>query len=101
MFFSNKNSGGKQEAKGVYQTSVSLVANALGIGVAFFATGPAYNLSIDWVLAFSAQHYGPGWDDFIKPFWFTLIGVGMVGVARASITTLFTLGGLALAEKLF
>jgi len=88
-------------ARSMYESSVHLIANVSAAMAAFFATGPLYALSIDWVLEFASTHYG---DELIWPiraFWFVVVGAITFGIARATVATAIAMGGLALGSKLF
>jgi len=91
----------KAAAKSLYESSVQLIANMSAVIVAFFATGPLYALSIDWVQGFSSEQYGADFEWPVKVFWFVVVGAITFGIARATVATAIAMGGLALGSKLF
>ncbi len=91
----------KTAAKGVYEKSVQSIANLSAVVAAFFATGPLYAVSIDWVLSFTANQYGDGFEWAVQAFWFLVTALSTYALARATIATVITIGGFALASKIF
>lgn len=91
----------KNAAKGVYEKSVQSIANLSAIVAAFFATGPLYAVSIGWVLNFTSTQYGDGFEWVIQAFWFVVTALSTYALARATIATVITIGGFALASKIF
>ena len=89
----------KNSARSLYEKSIQLIANTAAIIAAFFATGPLYALSIDWVLSFSATQYGDGLSWLVEAFWFVVVGAITYGIARATVATAIAMGGLALAVR--
>jgi len=91
----------KNAAKGVYEKSVQSIASLSAVVAAFFATGPLYALSIGWVLEFTANQYGDGHEWLVQAFWFLVTALSTYALARATIATVITIGGFALASRIF
>ncbi|WP_262694684.1 hypothetical protein [Kordiimonas aquimaris] len=91
----------KNAGKGIYEKSIKSIANLSAIVAAFFATGPLYSLSIDWVLGFSTSQYGDQANWLVQAFWFVVVGLSTFALARATIATAITVGGFALAARIF
>lgn len=91
----------RKAAESIYVSSVSLVANVLAFIVAFLGTGPVYSSSVGWIRDFTVSQYGPAFADIASLIWFAAVGLSVFGVARASLATAITLGGLALASRIF
>jgi len=91
----------KNAAKGVYEKSVQSIANLSAVVAAFFATGPLYAVSINWVLDFASSQYGDGFEWAVQAFWFVVTALSTYALARATIATVITIGGFALASKIF
>ena len=91
----------REAAKGVFTSSVALLANVLAFAAALLGTGPAYSASVGWVRDFTASQYGMAFSDFASLVWFAIVALTVFAFARASLATAITLGGLALATRLF
>ena len=91
----------REAAKGTFTSSVALLANVLAFAAAMLGTGPAYSASIGWVRDFTAAQYGAAFSDLASLVWFVVVGLTVFAFARASLATTITLGGLALAARLF
>ena len=89
----------KRSARSLYEKSIHLIANMSAVAAAFFATGPLYSFSIEWILNFSTKHYGSGMDWLVEAFWFVVVGAITYGIARATVATAIAMGGLALAAR--
>ena len=96
-----KNNTQKEAAKGVFTSSVSLLANVLAFAAAFFATGPIYKFSVGPVTNFAVSQYGAAMADITAILWAVIVALTVFAFARASLATAITLGGLALAARLF
>jgi len=91
----------KNVGKGIYEKSIKSIANLSAIVAAFFATGPLYSLSIGWVLGFSTSQYGDEVNWVVQVFWFVVVALSTFAIARATIATAITIGGFALAARIF
>ena len=91
----------RDAGRSMFVGSVRGLAN-VGAAIATFLASPeAYDLTVDWVRAYIANHYGPGWRDVVEIVWFGLVVLLCFFLARASLSTLLVMGGLALATRLF
>lgn len=91
----------RDAAKSVFTSSVSLLANVLAFAAALLGTGPAYSASVGWIRDFTASQYGAAFSDLASLVWFAIVALTVFAFARASLATAITLGGLALASRLF
>lgn len=89
----------KNSAQSTFMDSIHGLANVLAATVAFFGTGPIYERTIGWVMIFTARHYGAEFTDFASFAWFVLIAFLVFFTARASLSTLLVMGGLAIAVR--
>jgi len=91
----------KQRAatRSIFMSSVHGLANTLAVLVTFFTVPAVYGRSVDWVAAFTGAHYGAEFTDFVSFVWFILLALLVFFTARASISTLLVMGGLALAAR--
>lgn len=97
----NPPKGHKEAARDVFTSSVSLLANTLAAIAAFLLTGPAYRHSIGPIRDFAASQYGGAIADLTTLIWGLVIAVAVFAFARASLATAITLGGFAIAARLF
>jgi hypothetical protein len=86
-------------ARSIFMSSVEGLANTLAVVVTFFAVPPLYGRTVDWVAAFTARHYGAEFADLASLAWFVLAALLVFFTARASISTLLVMGGIALALR--
>lgn len=93
--------GQREAAKDVFTGSVALLANTLAFVVAVFLTGPLYSHSIGPVRSFLVSQYGSAFSDVATLFWGVVLAIIIFAFARASLATAITLGGLAIAARLF
>ena len=93
--------GHKEAARDVFTSSVSLLANTLAAIVAFLLTGPVYRVSIGPIHSFAASQYGGAIADLTTLIWGVVVAVAVFAFARASLATAITLGGFAIAARLF
>ena len=98
MFGSDKQ---REAGRSIFMDSTKGLANTAAAVVAFFATGPLYAKSVNWVTAYTASQYGTGLESLVAFFWFIAVACMAFFVARASVATLIVMGGLALATRLF
>lgn len=90
-----------QAGKSMFMGSVNGLGNVLAFVVTFLATPPAYSSSIMWVRTYTAHHYGYGYEDITALAWGAVCACLIFFLSRATIATALTMGGLALATKLF
>lgn len=87
--------------KSMFLGSVNALGNVLAFIVTFLATPPAYSSTIYWVQDYTALHYGAGYEDITAVIWGLICGALIFFLSRATIATALTMGGLALATRLF
>ncbi|MEO1039513.1 MAG: hypothetical protein AAFX09_08200 [Pseudomonadota bacterium] len=93
--------GQREAARDVFTGSVALLANALAFAVALLLTGPAYNATNPFISGYLASQYGAVMGDLGSILWGLIVAVTVFAFARASLATAITLGGLAIAARLF
>ena len=89
----------QQASRSIFMSSVTGLANTLAVIVTFIGAPPLYGKTIAWVQAFTAQHYGYGWEDVVSLAWFVVCICLVFFVSRASISTALVMGGLAIATR--
>ncbi|MEM9054522.1 MAG: hypothetical protein AAGB16_04275 [Pseudomonadota bacterium] len=90
-----------QAGKSMFMGSVNALGNVLAFIAAFLATPPAYSSTIYWVQTYTARHYGYGYEDITAVIWGCICAALIFFLSRATIATALTMGGLALATRLF
>ncbi|MEP2828953.1 hypothetical protein [Parvibaculum sp.] len=85
----------------VFEKSVFGIANVAAVIMTYLATPFVFDLSIDWIEAFTREHYGRDAADLIELPWFALSGLTVFFVSRATVGVAITIGGLALASRVF
>ena len=93
--------GQKEAARDVFTGSISFVGNVGAFAVALFLTGPAYKATNPMVSSYLTSQYGAVMGDLGSILWGLIVAATIFGVARASLATAMTLGGLAIAARLF
>ena len=93
--------GQREAARDTFTSSVALLANVLAFAVALLLTGPAYKATNPVVSGYLASQYGAVMGDLGSILWGVIVGVTVFALARASLATAITLGGLAIAARLF
>lgn len=93
--------GPKNAARSAFESSVLLLANVVAFAIAMLGTGPVYSWSVVWVRGFAVTQYGPDLAALIEVLWAVVVALTIFAFARASVATLITLGGLALAARMF
>lgn len=97
----NQPKGHKEAARDMFTSSVSLLANTLAAIAAFLCTGPIYKFSIGPARDLAASQYGAWMGDLTTFVWGLVVAVAVFAFARASLATAITLGGFAIAARLF
>lgn len=90
-----------QAGKSMFLSSVNGLGNVLAFVVTFLATPPSYSATIGWVQDFTANHYGYGFEDITALVWGGICAALIFFLSRATIATALTMGGLALATRIF
>ena len=85
--------------KDLFESSIYGLASVSAVAVTFLAVPLVYDNSIDWIRDFSAQHYGEFVADLASIGWFGTCSLFIFFLARASLSTCLTVGGLAIAAR--
>ncbi len=96
MFGSDSN---KEATRSVFLSSIKGLANTGAVAAAFFLTPLFYSQTVGWIRSFTTVHYGAVWADLSDFAWFVIVALLTFFVARASVSTLLMMGGLAIATK--
>lgn len=91
----------RKAAESVFTSSVVLLANTVAFIAAFLLTGPVYSHTHDPVRNFAVSQYGASMGDVASILWGLAVAIGVFAIARLSLATAITVGGLALAARLF
>ncbi len=91
----------REAGRSMLAGSIKGLGNLAAAAATFLLTPLAYGATIDWVEDFTSEHYGRDWTDISGIVWFVIVAGVVFFTARASITTLITMGGFALASRLF
>lgn len=93
----------KQEQRGaarsIFMDSIKGFANTAAVAATFFSVPPLFNRTVDWVMAFTSRFYGSDFADLSGFAWFVIVTLLVFFTARASISTLLVIGGLAVAVR--
>ena len=89
----------REASRSIFMSSMKGLANTGAVAATFFVAPVAYSASVDWIEDFAIQHYGQAWAGITEFAWFILVAVLVFFVARASLSTLLVMGGLAVATK--
>ena len=85
----------------MFMGSINGLGNVLAFIVTFLATPPAYSSTIYWVQDYTTGHYGYGFEDITAVVWGGICAALIFFLSRATIATALTMGGLALATRIF
>ncbi len=96
MFNSDKH---REAGQSIFMSSMKGLANTGAVAATFFTTPIVYSASVDWIVNFAIKHYGAAWADLVNFAWFVLVACLAFFIARASLSTLLVMGGLAVATK--
>lgn len=103
--FGNKNGfdehARREAAQSVFMSSVEGLANVGAVVVTFFLAPILFDKTIPLVRRFAEAHYIEGISDLMTLVWFVISAVLVFFIARASLSTVLVMGGLALAVRLF
>lgn len=89
----------REASQSIFMSSMKGLANTGAVAATFFATPLLYSGSVDWIRSFAATHYGSDWTDITSFAWFVLVALLTFFIARASLSTLLVMGGLAVAAR--
>ena len=90
----------RRAGQSIFMGSMQGLANTVAVAVAFLATGPVHAYTVIWIMDYTARQYGTGWEDIVSFAWFVIVALTVFFVARASLSTLLVMGGLAIATRL-
>jgi len=96
----NQSGGYDQAGYGIFMQTLIWLSNLLAIVITFFASPEVYDRTSGFVFAFTAQHYGTGYEDIVSFVWWMIVAAFIFCVVRMSVSTLLVMGGLTLAAKL-
>lgn len=96
MFDKNAQRGAAQS---IFMSSIKGFANTAAVAVTFFTVPPLYGRTVEWVSEFTARHYGYEFTDLAGFAWFVIVACLVFFTARASISTLLVMGGIAVAVR--
>lgn len=83
----------------VFMGSVTGLANMAAGVITFLLTPLLHARSAEWVDAFTRQHYGHDWANAMDFVWWVIVALTVFFVARATVSTLLVMGGLAFALR--
>ena len=86
-------------AQSIFMSSIKGFANTAAVAATFFSAPPLYSRTVDWVTAFTTRYYGSDLTDIAGFAWFVIVTFLVFFTARASISTLLVVGGLAVAVR--
>ncbi len=89
----------REASQTIFMSSMKGLANTGAVAATFFTTPIVYSASVDWIVSFAIRHYGEAWADVVNLVWFVLVACLVFFIARASLSTLLVMGGLAVATK--
>ena len=97
--FGNKEQ--KEAGRSIFTKSVSGLANVAAIGTTFIATPTIFHATQGWITDFTARNYGYAVADVIDVPWFLITAITVFFLSRATVGVAITIGGLAIAARLF
>ncbi|MGH1351636.1 MAG: hypothetical protein ACRBBN_12650 [Methyloligellaceae bacterium] len=89
----------RETTRSIFMSSVHGLANVGAVAVTFFSVPALYSRTVDWVSSFAANHYGAELSDLASFAWFIILALLIFFIARASLSTLLVMGGLAIAVR--
>ncbi len=89
----------REATQSIFMSSIHGLANVGAVAVTFFSVPAVYSRTVNWVSAFAANHYGAEFSDFASFAWFIILALLVFFIARASLSTLLVMGGLAIAVR--
>ena len=90
----------KEAGRAVFMSSVFGLSNIMAVIATFLATPFVFDLSIDWIEAFTGAHYGWEAAKWVGVPWAVVIAITVFFMSRATVGVAITLGGLAIAARL-
>lgn len=88
-------------AQSVFVESVGWLATMLAVISTFLLTPKIYSWTIDWIVRYTSNNYGSGFEDFTAFIWGALLAATVFCLARATLSTSLMICGLALAARMF
>ena len=86
-------------ASSIFMGSIQGLANTGAVAATFFLAPLFYSWSDPWIREFTALHYGGEYADPMSYLWFAISACLVFFTARASLSTLLVMGGLAVATR--
>ncbi|MEM0929599.1 MAG: hypothetical protein AAFX52_11925 [Pseudomonadota bacterium] len=90
-----------QASQSTFMGSVKWLANMLAVIITFFLTPKAYSLTESFVIDYTSDHYGYGFEDITSFVWGIYLALTIFFFSRATVSTSLVMGGLALASRMF
>ena len=87
------------KSKSVFMNSVEALANLSAFLAAFFLAPDVFMRTRDFVVAYTQQRYGHGFEDIVSLTWFVVVTLLVFFGARATIATAIVAGGLTVATR--
>lgn len=87
------------KSKTIFMQSVEALANLSAFVAAFFLAPEVYVRTIAFVIEYTRQRYGYGFDEPVMLVWFVVVTLIVFFGARATIATAIVAGGLTLASR--
>ena len=56
----------RSATQSLFMSSIKGFANTAAVAVTFFTVPPVYGRSVDWVVSFTARHYGTEFTDLTR-----------------------------------
>lgn len=89
----------QKSPRDMFESSIHGLATVSAVAVTFLTVPLVYDYSIDWIRDFSADNYGQTVAGLASIGWFGTCTLFIFFLARASLSTGLTMGGLALAAR--
>ena len=81
MLSNNKH---REAGQNIFMSSVRGLANVLAFMAAFLLTPKVYGWTVEWVVAFVTEAYGPAWSALASMVWFVTTGLLIFFGSRAT-----------------
>ena len=98
MFNSQKH---RSAGQSLFVSSIDALATIFSAIITFVLGPMAYDMSIQIVQDFTAQHYGYGWESLVAFVWFIACILTVYFFFRASVSPGMKAGSAALATRIF
>lgn len=89
----------REATRSIFMNSIHGLANTGAVVATFFSAPILFNVTEPWVRKFTNYYYGEELADPASFVWFVLMTLIIFFSARASLSTLLVMGGLAIAVR--